>query len=198
MSHYFSKEQKSPLRLSKITANLRNNQFEFYTGSGVFSLKKVDKGTILLIENSTIKPNWKILDLGCGYGPVGISIAKSFPETKVLMTDVNKRAIKLAKMSIELNKTANVETKCSDKFEKIDQNFDTILLNPPQTAGKQLCFEMIEGSKSHLERNGLLQLVARHNKGGKDLSKKMNEVFGNVKETAKGSGYRIYVSEKTN
>jgi 16S rRNA G1207 methylase RsmC len=57
---------------------------------------------------------------------------------------------------------------------------------------------MIEGSKSHLERNGLLQLVARHNKGGKDLSKKMNEVFGNVKETAKGSGYRIYVSEKTN
>jgi len=145
-----------------------------------------------------VKKNSKILDLGCGYGPVGISIAKSFPETKVLMTDVNKRAIKLAKMSIELNKTANVETKCSDKFEKIDQNFDTILLNPPQTAGKKLCFEMIEESKSHLERNGLLQLVARHNKGGKDLSKKMNEVFGNVKETAKGSGYRIYVSEKTN
>ena len=196
MSHYFSKEQKSPLRLSTITTNLKNIQFEFYTGSGVFSSKKVDKGTILLIEKAIIKPNWKILDLGCGYGPVGISIAKSFPGAKVLMTDVNSRAVKLAKMSIELNKTTNAEAKYSDKFEKIDQKFNTILFNPPQTAGKQLCFNMITQSKDHLEKNGLLQLVARHNKGGKDLSKKMDEVFNNVKETAKGSGYRIYVSKK--
>jgi 16S rRNA (guanine1207-N2)-methyltransferase len=74
--------------------------------------------------------------------------------------------------------------------------FDTILLNPPQTAGKKLCFELIEESKAHLKKDGLLQLVARHNKGGKDLSKKMLEVFGNVEPTAKEAGFRVYVSKR--
>ena len=84
----------------------------------------------------------------------------------------------------------------SDGFENIKDKFDTILLNPPQTAGKQLCQKLIEDSKQHLNPKGCLQLVARHNKGGKELSKKMFEVFGNMKEIAKGSGYRTYLSQK--
>ena len=82
-------------------------------------------------------------------------------------------------------------------IEKINENFDIILLNPPQTAGKKLCFKLIEDAKSHLLQNGSLQLVARHNKGGKELSKKMLEVFGNVKDIAKSSGYRIYISKNS-
>lgn len=197
MSHYFSKNQTSELRLKKISAVLRKKQVEFYTGSGVFSKDKVDLGTQLLINKSVIYSNTEVLDLGCGYGAVGVSIAKFCPTTKVLMTDVNQRAVKLAKMNIKLHKLGNANVKQSNCFENIKKSFDIILLNPPQTAGKDLCFKMIEESKNHLNTNGTLQVVARHKKGGKSLKEKMLEVFDNAEEIAKGSGYRIYLSKKT-
>lgn len=194
MPHYYSEKQTSPLRLKKIEVRLRGISLEFYTASGTFSPKKIDKGTKLLIERSIIEKDWKILDFGCGYGAVGIAIAMCFPETEILMTEINRRALKLAKMNLELNQLSNISAKFSNIFEKIDGKFDTILVNPPQNAGKQLCFEIIEKSKDFLEKDGLLQLVSRHNKGGSELSKKMKEVFGNVKDIAKKSGYRVYVS----
>jgi len=98
-------------------------------------------------------------------------------------------------MNVKAHKLDNVEVIVSDKFKKIEGKFDTILVNPPQTAGKQLCFEMIEKSKEFLKKTGTLQLVARHNKGGKTLSLKMQEVFGNVKDIAKKSGYRVYLTQ---
>ena len=82
----------------------------------------------------------------------------------------------------------------SDAFENIDENFDVILLNPPQTAGKKLCFKMIEEAKEHLKKGGSLQLVARHQKGGKTLQKKMEEVFGNSEVLSRQSGFRVYMS----
>jgi 16S rRNA G1207 methylase RsmC len=196
LSHYYSEEQKSPLNLRKVKDVLRNNSLEFYTGSGVFSLKKIDKGTKLLTENAIMQKDWKVLDIGCGYGVIGISIAKAFPETSILMTDINRRAIKLAKMNLELNLIPNAEVRQSNLYENIEEKFNTILVNPPQTAGKDMCFEIIEKAKDHLEKHGLFQLVARHNKGGKQLSKKMEEVYNNVKDIAKKGGYRVYVSEK--
>lgn len=196
MEHYYSEKQSSKLRIKEIEVNLKGNNLKFYTGSGVFSVSKVDKGTKLLIESCIIEPKWRILDLGCGYGAIGISISKTFPSTSVLMTDINERALKLSKMNIELNKTKNIEVRKSDLYQTIQERFDTIITNPPQLAGRKICFEIIEKAKEHLEKNGLLQLVARHNKGGKELEKKMNEVFGNVKDIVKKSGYRVYVSKK--
>ncbi len=195
MPHYYSKYQKSPLKLRKINAFLRNNNLEFYTGSGIFSPDKVDFGSKLLIESCIIKPNWDILDLGCGYGAIGIAIQKDFPRTRVVMTDINKRAVKLALKNINLN-NIKAEVKQGDLFEKIKEKFDTILVNPPQKAGKEICFSMIEQSFDYLKDGGLLQLVARHNKGGKSLKKKMESVFKNVKTIEKKRGYRVYVSEK--
>ncbi len=192
--HYYSEKQTSKLRIKKINTNLRKNNLKFYTASGVFSIGKIDKGTKLLIEKSIIKPNYKILDLGCGYGPIGISIAKAFPSTQILMTDINQRAIKLAKNNVKLNNITNIEIKQSNLYNNIKEKFNTILTNPPQTAGKETCFKLIEQAKDHLKKDGLLQLVARHNKGGKELEKKMKEIFGNVKDIAKQAGYRVYVS----
>ncbi|MBI3035464.1 methyltransferase, partial [Candidatus Woesearchaeota archaeon] len=104
-----------------------------------------------------------------------------------------KRAVMLAKKNIELN-NAKAEIHQGHLYEKIKGNdFDVVLSNPPQTAGKEICFKLIEQSKEHLKNDGNLQLVARHNKGGKTLSKKMEEVFGNVKVIAKKSGYWVYV-----
>jgi len=194
--HYYSKTQENPLRISRIKAVLFGKAFEFYTAGGVFSPKKVDKGTQILIENCILEDGWTVLDLGCGYGPVGITIAKEYPMMKVLMADVNVRAVMLAKKNLGLYKLDNVVTIQSDGFSKIKQKFDTILLNPPQSAGRKLCNQLISDAKENLKNHGLLQVVARHNKGGSEFEKKMKEIYGNVKAIVKKSGYRVYVSEK--
>ncbi len=194
--HYFSRRPASKLKERKIQTFLRKKELIFYTGSSVFSPKKIDLGSKLLIEKSQVKESDAVLDLGCGYGAVGITIAKTFPKTKVIMSDVNERAVMFAKKNIKENKVKAKAIK-SDCFDKIQEKFDVILLNPPQTAGKKLCFKMIEEAKKHLNKEGSLQLVARHQKGGKSLQKKMEEVFGNVKAIAKKSGYRIYFSQSS-
>ena len=195
MVQYYSEFQDSEFKLNRIETKLLGHSFQFFTSPGVFSKNKVDKGTSLLINGCIIKKKWKILDLGCGYGAVGIAIANFFSDSHVAMVDINRRAVKLAKMNIESNKVENAKVFFSDVYSKLKEKFDTIIVNPPQRAGKELCFKIIEESKNYLNKGGLLQLVARHNKGGKTLEKKMEEVFGNVKDIAKKGGYRVYVSE---
>ena len=195
MPHYYSEKQTSPLRLCKIKSAIMGKVFEFYSGSGVFSKKKVDSGTRILTENCIVEKNWKILDLGCGYGVIGVVIGKMFPKTTVLMVDVNKRALKLAKMNIELHNIENAEVKYSNLYSAVKEKFNTIIVNPPITAGRKLCFRIIEEAKEHLEKDGLLQLIAKHRKKGKMLGEKMLEVFGNMEEKAKSGGYRLYISK---
>ncbi len=195
MPHYYSEKQTSPLRLEKIKSVLRGRLFEFYSGSGVFSKKKVDNGTRVLVENCIVKGGWKVLDLGCGYGVVGVVIGKIFPKTTVLMVDVNKRALKLAKMNLELHNIKNAGVKYSNLYSAVKEKFNAIIVNPPMTAGRKLCFRIIEESKKYLEEGGLLQLIARHRKGGKVLGEKMLEVFGNMEEKTKSGGYRLYISK---
>jgi 16S rRNA (guanine1207-N2)-methyltransferase len=193
MEHYFSAVQNSEFNPKLIKARLRNRQFEFYTASGVFSITHIDKGTALLIDNCIIKKEWDLLDLGCGYGPVGISIAAT-TDAKVTMIDINKRAIRLAGMNAKHNNT-EVTILEGNLYEPIgEKKYDTILVNPPYNAGREICYKIIDLAKNHLNKKGLLQLVALHNKGGSMLEKRMQEVFGNVKQVAKGAGYRVYVS----
>lgn len=195
--HYYSRNQKSLLNIKKINQKIKRVNFGFYTSSGVFSKERIDKGTLILAENMLIDKNSEILDIGCGIGVLGIAAAKLF-NARVVMSDINERAVMLAKKNAELN---NVKAGIfqGNLYEKIkDKYFDVILSNPPQTAGKEICFQLIEQSKNYLKNGGNLQLVARHNKGGKTLSKKMENVFGNLKVAAKKSGYWVYVSIKKN
>ncbi len=196
MEHYFTESPKSELKIKKIKSVLRNREIEYYTASGLFSMKKVDKGSELLIKKSLIKENSKILDLGCGYGIIGISLLLTINNIQVTFSDINERAIEITKKNLRLN-NLKAETIQSNGFEKISELFEVILLNPPQTAGRDLCFKLIEDSKKHLKEKGTLQIVARHNKGGKELSKKMLEIFNNVKDISKQAGYRIYLSQNS-
>ena len=192
MDHYYSADQTSKLRTKKITGCFFSRDFTFITPSAVFSFGKIDNGSALLLTSADVKGH--VLDLGCGWGLLGVVISKYFPKTNVVMSDVNKRALLYAKKNLKENQaTATVIE--SDCFENIKDTFDGILVNPPQKAGLQLCYKMITESKDHLNSGGKLFLVARHKIGGKRLMEKMKDVFGNVDTMARKSGFRVYVSK---
>ncbi|MEK6916334.1 MAG: methyltransferase [Nanoarchaeota archaeon] len=196
MAHYYSEKQDSELNLREIEVRVKQKVFKMHTANGIFSKNRLDNGTKLLIEKAEIGEKNQVLDFGCGIGVVGIVVKSIYPETKVIMSDINERAVELSMKNVKKFNLDNQVIK-SNLYDKIKTKFDTILVNPPQTAGKLVCFSIIEGAFSHLNKTGTLQLVARHKKGGQTLSKKMEEVFGNVMDLAKGSGYRIYLSKKT-
>lgn len=196
MSHYYDKDQESKLIISEITCSALGKQFSFFTSSATFSKRGLDKGTKTLIEHAQIKPESKVLDLGCGWGPIGIILLLEHKTIDMTMSDVNKRALFIARKNATKHNVSPY-IKYSHTFEKIkDTDFDTILTNPPYAAGRQLCYKFIEESYAHLKINGNLQLVARHQKGGAMLEKKMKEIFGNVQTLAKKGGFRLYMSTK--
>ncbi len=196
--HYYTKNPKS--KLIKKVVNYEYDQhhkYRFYNASGVFSFKeKVDRATRVLIENCKINPGDKVLDLGCGYGVVGIVLKRLNPEIELFMSDINTRAVSLSKENAKMN---NVEAtiKSGDLFEPWeDLIFDSILSNPPFAAGMKVIQSLIDGSYDHLSNFGTLQLVAYHNKGGSRLKKMMQEKFKNVSELVKSGGIRVYMSIK--
>lgn len=195
--HYFTSKPSAPEERQKVVADLRGVHVELITSSGVFSKSQIDEGSTLLIESAIIRPGSIVLDLGCGYGPVGITLAKAFPDVQFILSDVNERAVDLAKINIRRDRIKNAKAVVSDGFRSIEGSFDAILLNPPQTAGRDVCIRLFEESFDHLKQGGSLQIVARHNKGGSTLAKEMERIFRNVKTISRKSGYHAYLSEKT-
>ncbi len=193
--HYFSEKQVSDDKRFEIMISLKNDSFKVLSSSGVFSKKELDDATRLLIENVEIGK--RVLDLGCGYGIIGISILRKHNDVDVYFSDVNERALELTKENLKRLKLKGEVIK-SCVYDNINETFDTIISNPPMAAGRKTCFNIIEGAYSHLLKNGTLQIVARHNKGGRTLSDKMNEIFGNVETVAMSRGFRVYLSRKQN
>jgi 16S rRNA G1207 methylase RsmC len=199
VEHYFTERPQSEFRKERFEVDILDQKIIVNSGSGIFSLKEIDFGTELLIKNSKIPKNdAELLDMGCGYGIVGIALKKQYPHLNVTMSDINDRAIKLSRQNCDENDAECMVIK-SDIFsnpELQSKKFDVILTNPPFSAGKAVCIEIIKQSKEHLNKDGLFQLVAPHNKGGESLKKIMLEVFGNVGELCKKRGYRVYISVK--
>ncbi len=194
--HYYTENPLSEERIKYIRLNILGNDLRLKTVSGVFSFGRLDKGTETLLKYCKVEEGDKLLDLGTGYGVVGISLAKAYPKNEVWMSDINKRAIKFARENIKLNGVTNTRVKSGNMFEKLPGDFDKILINPPLVAGKKVCEAMIEGSYEKLKKGGLLQVVARKNKGGFYLSKKMEETFGNISVFGRKGGFWVYGSEK--
>jgi len=194
--HYFTEKPKSKVNLGIIRTYLRDRLFEFVTASGVFSKTRIDLGTRLLIESMILPEKGKLLDLGCGYGPVGIVSAVFNPKLHVVMTDLNERALWLAKENAKRNRAENVEVRKGFLYEPIEgMKFETILSNPPTTAGMKIVLPIIKQAPQHLAKGGLLQIVVRSKISGKRLTTKIEETFGNIKIHARKSGYRVLIAK---
>ncbi len=194
--HYFIRKPTSRVQTTTISFSFKGKLLSFICVSGVFSSRKIDVATALLLEHAYIEEDWDVLDLGCGVGVIGISMKNAFPATHIVLSDVNKRALQFAALNAKQNK-AEVEVVESDGYAAFSaRQFDTIITNPPLHAGRALVYRLIEEAPLYLKKNGLLQLVAKHKKGGAMLEKKMKEVFGNVSVLVKKGGFRVYCSKK--
>lgn len=194
--YYFTEKPKSKINLGIIRTYLRGRLFEFLTASGVFSKTRIDLGTRLLIESMNLPEKGYTLDIGCGYGPVGIVAAVYNPKLHVVMTDLNERALWLTKENAKRNKAENVEIRKGFLYEPVkDMKFETILSNPPTTAGMKIVLPIIEQAPQHLAKDGLLQIVVRSKISGKRLTTKIKETFGNIQILARQSGYRVLTAK---
>lgn len=196
-NHYFVASPKSKPRFGLIHTHFRGKSFKFLTASGVFSKKRVDLGTRLLIKSMVLPETGYVLDMGCGYGAVGIAAASLNPKLHVVMVDVNERAVRLARRNIELNDVFNAEVRRGYLYEPVkDMFFNCILSNPPISAGLSTVRAIVMGAPRHMKEKGTLQMVVRSKIGGKRLQQIFEEAFGNITVLARESGYRVLMSGK--
>ncbi|WP_050613624.1 class I SAM-dependent methyltransferase [Bacillus testis] len=197
-NHYYSKNPDVESNPSYWEFTLRGKAFRFKTDNGVFSKKEVDFGSRLLIDTVTEpEVDGPILDVGCGYGPIGLSMAFSFPERAIEMVDVNERAIQLSRENAEANRITNVDVYESDVFSQVKETaYAAILTNPPIRAGKKVVHEILEKSYDRLASGGELWVVIQKKQGAPSAMDKMETVFGNVDVAAKKKGYYILVAKK--
>ncbi len=196
--HYYSKNPASPFKKKTVELYLDSGmKLTFVTSSGVFSFSRVDRASRLLIENCELNPKGSLLDMGCGYGLVGITLKRKYPDIDLYMSDINERACTLSKINARDN-NIEVDIRNGNLFEPWnDKKFDSLLINPPFAAGKDVWQKMITESPLHLNKEGRLNIVAYHNKGGARIEKLMETVFSNVRTLVKSGGIRVYVSVKT-
>ena len=195
--HYYAENPKSQPRYGLVRTCLRGKPFEFTTASSVFSIKRVDLGTRVLIESMILPEKGCVLDVGCGYGAVGIAAAKFNPKLHVVLTDVNHRAILLARKNAEKNRAHNVEVKQGNLYEPVkDFCFNAVLSNPPVSAGMKTVQAIIRDAPAVMAEKATFQMVIRSKIGKKTLPEAFTEAFGNVKVLAIESGYRVLMAEK--
>lgn len=189
MAHYFENDENLKSKETKIFININNQDFEFITDNGVFSKKGLDFGTRTLLENLDIENiHGKVLDFGCGYGPIGIYIAKN-SDANVHMIDVNKRSLKLASKNVDLNHV-NVKIYESECYTNVIDKFDYIISNPPIRVGNEILYTILFDVKKHLNNNGELWIVINKNQGAKTVIKKL-EAHYKVEIIKKHKGFYI-------
>ena len=177
--------------------NLLGNELNFQTTWGLFSPKSIDDGTKLLLKKINFHEKEEILDLGCGYGPIGLAISKSFPNSNCLMVDKDFVAIEYAKKNIKLNKLKNASALLSNGLQHIstDQKFSLILTNLPAKTNKENYYIFFYDILNHLEIDGRMYVVAI-NGLRKFISKSLLEVFGNYKKIKQSKTYTVSMAIK--
>ncbi|HGM9174876.1 TPA: class I SAM-dependent methyltransferase [Streptococcus pyogenes] len=191
---YYDENPDSLHDIHEVKVELLNHPFTFLTDSGVFSKKMVDFGSQVLLETLNFKENERVLDLGCGYGPLGISLAK-VQRVDATLVDINNRALDLARKNATNNQVA-VTIFQSNIYENISGHFEHIISNLPIRAGKRVVHSIIEKSIDFLVVNGDLTIVIQKKQGAPSAKAKMATIFGNVEILRKDKGYYVLRSIK--
>ncbi|MGC8543799.1 MAG: class I SAM-dependent methyltransferase [Vulcanisaeta sp.] len=194
--HYYDKEPAfKEMRIKRIRTTIRGIPLTFVVGPGVFSNEYVDAGTRLLAENMVIMDYWDILDMGCGYGVLGIVAAKLAPNGRVVMVDINRLAVKLASVNVKLNNVSNAEVRWGDLYDAVvNEKFNTVITNPPITAGLEVNRKLILGAKEHLKPGGLLQIVIPKKLRSR-FEEMLMENYDVIERLAKSGGYIVYAAK---
>ncbi len=190
---YWAERPRSRSAPSERRFLYRGELLHFSVDAGVFSSTGLDPGTALLIENLKVEPTDRVLDLGCGWGAVGVAAARSAPRGHVVLTDVNRRAARLARQNLERNGVRNAEVRVGPFFEPVrDERFDVIATNPPYRLGRESILALLRDAPAHLAPKGRLVLVGKGSQGIRFYQQWLVEHFpGPVEVLGRGSGYRV-------
>ena len=195
--HYFSPQPQAASGPVEFEATVRGLTFSIASDRGVFSHGAVDKGSRLLAETMQLPQQGHILDLGCGWGILGMVAGKLSPAAHVILIDVNERAAGLAEENLRRNHISNAEVICGDAPVILgERRFDAIVSNPPIRAGRQQVLRLIEEAAGRLTDGGSLWLVVRTDKGAKTLARDMTGWFAQVQTTARKGGFRVFRCDK--
>lgn len=196
MAHYFENDDSVISEPATITYDFQGQHLTYTTDHGVFSRQRLDYGSRVLMDAIDIGNAKSMLDVGCGYGTMGIALKSVHENLQVLMTDVNKRAISLAKENIKCNNLEGIDVIESDVYENVHDRYDLVISNPPIRAGKKVVSAIISGSYDHLNEGGRLVIVIQKKQGAPSAKKLMEEIFGNATVIKKDKGYYILQSYK--
>lgn len=175
---------------------LRDFPMTFHTTWGIFSPREIDEGTRLLLKYLDIPADADCFDLGCGYGPVGITMAKLAPQGKTLMADKDFLAVEYSNKNAQLNKANNAEAILSNAFSHVgDRKFDVIASNIPAKVGKELLQIILHDARAHMNPGAQLYVVTIN--GLRDFMKRhFKEIFGNYKKLKQGANYTVSMAIK--
>ena len=199
--HYYTQFPDVNVKINTIAESLRRHLYIFKTTTGVFSFNKIDLGTKVLIENMIIPKGANfLLDLGCGYGPIGIVLGYESSKSIVYLIDINKRAIWCARENIKINlpnNRKNVIALSGSYFEPIKNKnlkFDGIYMNPPLRQGRKQFLQLIHKIPKYLTNNGSFQFVIKKKMGAQYILDFLNDSFPNEKIDilCKRSGYWVF------
>ena len=199
MSHYFVNDDKVVSKPRVVCYSINGVDFSLESDNGVFSKNELDKGSELLIkELLPINLGENILDIGCGIGVIGLTLAYFTPSLKVCLSDVNTRALSLCSANANsLKLSQRVTILQSDIYEKIEGKYSSIVSNPPIRAGKKVTYEIYRGALDHLVDSGSLYIVIRKNQGALSVKSYLEELFGNVALLAREKGYYVLKATKS-
>ncbi len=196
--HYFASTPRSPQRPRVVRVTLRGQPWAFQTAGGVFARRGLDAGTRLLIETMRVGPADRVLDLGCGYGAIGLVAARLAPRGRVWLIDANRRAAALAQANAVENGISNVRVVVGDGAGAVrDGSIDLVVTNPPIRAGRHVVETFLDDTWRVLRPGGRFYLVARTAQGAKTIGRLIADRFAEVRQAAIAHGYRVYEATRT-